>query len=71
VNVRVPRPWEDANNRVIARGVAAHPNAVMVDWYGSTDGHPELFGNDGVHLTGSGVRLYAGLIADAIVANWK
>ncbi|HXH20656.1 MAG TPA: acyltransferase family protein [Dehalococcoidia bacterium] len=71
VNVRVPRPWEEANNSVIARGVASYRNAVLVDWYAASEGHPELFGNDGVHLTGAGVRLYAGLIADAIIANWK
>jgi hypothetical protein len=71
VNVRVPRPWEEANNKVIAGGVAAYSSAVLVDWYSATEGHPELFGDDGVHLTGAGVRLYAGLIADTIIANWK
>jgi hypothetical protein len=71
VNVHVPRPWEESNNKVIERGVAAYPNAVLVDWLAATDGHPEVFGQDSVHLTGTGIRLYAGLIADAIVANFK
>jgi len=71
VNVRVPRPWQDSNNAVIARGVAYYPNTVLVDWYAATEGHPELFGQDGVHLTGAGVRLYAALVADAIVKAWK
>jgi peptidoglycan/LPS O-acetylase OafA/YrhL len=71
VNVRVPRPWQDSNNAVIARGVAYYPNTVLVDWYAATEGHPELFGQDGVHLTGAGVRLYAALVADAVVNAWK
>ncbi len=71
VNVMVPRPWEESNNKVIASGVAAYPNAVLVDWQGATAEHPELFGEDKVHLTGPGIRLYAGLVVDAIVNNWK
>jgi peptidoglycan/LPS O-acetylase OafA/YrhL len=71
VNVRVPRPWEGPNNRVIAEGVAYYPNTVLVDWYSATADHPEVFGNDGVHLTGTGIRLFAGMVADAIVKNWK
>jgi lysophospholipase L1-like esterase len=71
VNVRVPKPWEEANNKVIAAGVSFYANAVLVDWYSATEGHPELFSNDGVHLTGAGVQLYAGMIADAIIANWR
>jgi hypothetical protein len=71
VNVMVPRPWEESNNKVIAAGVAAYPNTVLVDWQGATAEHPELFGEDKVHLTGPGIRLYAGLVADAIVNNWK
>ncbi len=71
VNVRVPKPWQDSNNSIFSRGVGAYPNAVLVDWYAVTEGHPELFGEDHVHLTGAGVRLYASLVAEAIVANWK
>jgi peptidoglycan/LPS O-acetylase OafA/YrhL len=71
VNVRVPRAWEGPNDKVIAEGVAAYPNTVLVDWYAATADHPEVFGEDKVHLTGAGVRLYAGLIADAIVSSWK
>jgi hypothetical protein len=56
---------------VIAEGVAYYPNTVLVDWYQATADHPELFGSDAVHLTGTGIQLYAGLVADAIVARWK
>ncbi len=68
-NVRVPRAWEDNNNRVIAEGVKRYPNAVLVDWYALTAKRPELFWNDGHHLRPEGARYYAGLIAEAIEAN--
>jgi peptidoglycan/LPS O-acetylase OafA/YrhL len=66
LNVRVPRAWETPNNKVIAEGVARYPNAVLVDWYAATEGHPELFSKDGVHLQPPGRRIYAGMIADAV-----
>jgi hypothetical protein len=47
VNVRVPRDWEAHNNRIIEGGVARYLNAPLVDWYGATTGHPELFWKDG------------------------
>jgi hypothetical protein len=65
-NVRVPREWEAYNNNIIANGVKAYPNAVLVDWHDITANRPELFWNDGHHLRPEGARFYAGLIAGAI-----
>jgi lysophospholipase L1-like esterase len=51
------------NNKVLADGVARYPDkAVLVDWHARSAGHPEYF-YDGLHLTPSGARAYAGLIA--------
>ncbi|CAA9483211.1 MAG: O-antigen acetylase [uncultured Rubrobacteraceae bacterium] len=66
VNVRVARAWETPNNRVIAAGVARHPNAELVDWYSASAGRPELFVSDGVHLQPPGQRLYAAMIRERI-----
>jgi peptidoglycan/LPS O-acetylase OafA/YrhL len=66
VNVRVPRPWEGHNNELIAQGVATMPNAVLVDWHGASEGRPELFQDDGLHLRPDGAALYAGLVAEAL-----
>ena len=66
VNVRVPRDWEAHNNRIIESGIAKYPNARMVDWYGATAGHPELFWKDGYHPRPEGAELYADLIAAAV-----
>ena len=66
VNVRVPRDWEEHNNRVIESGVARYPNARMVDWYAATEGRPDLFWKDGYHPRPDGAKLYADLIAASI-----
>src|SRR5215212_170664 len=64
VNTTVPDGYQWApNNKVLADGVARYPDrAVLVDWHARSAGHPEYF-YDGLHLTPSGARAYAGLIA--------
>ncbi|MCX7668580.1 MAG: hypothetical protein N2439_00720, partial [Anaerolineae bacterium] len=69
LNVRVPRAWEDNNNRVIGEGVKRYRNAVLIDWYALTAKQPELFWNDGHHLKPEGALYYASLIQEAIHAN--
>jgi hypothetical protein len=69
VNVKVPRPWEAANNQIFASSVPRFPNAVLVDWHGASRGRGELFVRDGIHLQPAGARFYAGLIASAIQAG--
>lgn len=64
VNDEVPRPWEASNNAVISDGVARYPGkAVLVDWHAASEGHPEYFYGDGVHLTPEGAQVYSRLIA--------
>jgi peptidoglycan/LPS O-acetylase OafA/YrhL len=64
VNTTVPDGYQWApNNQVLADGVARYPDrTVLVDWHARSAGHPEYF-YDGLHLTPSGARAYAGLIA--------
>jgi peptidoglycan/LPS O-acetylase OafA/YrhL len=62
INVRVPRDWEGTNNSLLEH--ARHrPNAVMVDWHGLTNDHPDLFGDDGIHPNGIGRELYTRMVA--------
>jgi len=64
VNVKVPRPWEQSNNEVLADGVRRYPDkAVLVDWNAASASRPELFVEDGIHLQPEGQQLYADLIA--------
>jgi len=63
VNVRVPRPWEEPNNEVLADGVKRTPNAVLVDWNKLGSSHPDVFESDSVHLTQAGTQLLVEAIA--------
>ncbi len=66
INVRVPREWEKANNTVLTQGVARYPNAVLIDWYTVSDGHPEYLKDDGVHPYQGGRDVYAALVVQQI-----
>jgi peptidoglycan/LPS O-acetylase OafA/YrhL len=66
VNLKVPRPWESANNKVIADGVKKYPNALLVDWRAASVDHPEFFWDDGIHLRPDGAQVYADLISTTI-----
>jgi hypothetical protein len=62
VNTAVPRAWRDENNALIAQYASVY-GAYLVDWAAVSDGHPEYFAPDGVHLVPAGVRAYV----DAII----
>ena len=68
LNTRVPRPWEDQVNQVLADGVKRYKNqAVLVDWHTIAGEHPEFFWDDGFHLRPEGAQYYAQLIAGYLV----
>lgn len=62
VNTAVPRIWRDANNELIAQ-YAQQYGARLIDWATISEGHPEYFGSDGVHLVPAGVRAYVDAIS--------
>ncbi len=64
VNISVPRRWQDPNNDVLATVVQEYPNAVLVDWHAAVLDDPDLVVADGIHPSGSGIAMYASLIAD-------
>jgi hypothetical protein len=63
VNTAVPRPWREGNNQLIAEVSARYSNVRVIDWASVSDGHPEYFAPDGVHLVQTGVAIYVGEIA--------
>jgi peptidoglycan/LPS O-acetylase OafA/YrhL len=65
VNTAVPRGWRDENNALVAQ-YAAQYGALLVDWAAISDGHPEYFGPDGVHLVPAGVRAYVDAITSKL-----
>ena len=66
VNTAVPRPYRDANNELIARLATEYSNVRVVDWNEISDGHPEYFAPDGVHLVPTGVSAYVIAIDEAV-----
>jgi peptidoglycan/LPS O-acetylase OafA/YrhL len=66
VNTAVPRPYRDANNELIAELATQYSNVRVVDWNAISDGHPEYFAPDGVHLVPTGVSAYVIAIDDAL-----
>ncbi len=68
VNTRETRPWETQVNQTIAQVAHSYPNTTMVDWYAASANTPQYFQPDGVHLTTTGAKYYATLIAQALEA---
>lgn len=66
VNTAVPRPYRDANNSLIAEIAKEYSNVKIVDWNSISDGHPEYFAPDGVHLVPTGVSAYVMAIDEAL-----
>jgi peptidoglycan/LPS O-acetylase OafA/YrhL len=62
VNTAVPRPWRDENNKIIAQVASRYANVNLIDWQRISEGHPELFAPDGVHLSPTGSDAYVAAV---------
>jgi hypothetical protein len=63
LNTAGPRPWRDSNNALIADVASRYSHVKIVDWNSISQGHPEYFAPDGVHLVPAGVEVYVAEIA--------
>jgi hypothetical protein len=63
VNTAVPRPWRESNNHLISQVSARYNNVRVIDWAKLSEGHPEYFAPDGVHLVSTGVEVYVAEIS--------
>ena len=66
VNTAVPRPWRDGNNQIIREVAANYPQADVIDWNELSNGRPEYFAPDGVHLVPAGVNAYVSAILEKL-----
>jgi len=66
VNTAVPRPWRDSNNQIIREVAANYPQADVIDWNEISNGRPEYFAPDGVHLVPAGVNAYVSAILEKL-----
>lgn len=62
VNTAVPRAWKEPNNALITELAVDYPNISIVSWDLISQGHPEYFAPDGIHLVPAGVRAYVSAI---------
>ena len=66
VNTRCPDPWEQQTNETFNRAAERYSNIKVIDWYTTSDGHPEYFDGDGTHLTEEGAAAYVEMVRVAI-----
>jgi peptidoglycan/LPS O-acetylase OafA/YrhL len=66
VNTAVPRVWKDKNNQIISSVISSYSNVRLVDWNSISQGHPEFFAPDGVHLIENGSDVYVAAILEAL-----
>ena len=57
INTAVPRGWKDENNSLIQQVASRYQNVKIVDWNAISQGHPEYFAPDGVHLVPTGISV--------------
>lgn len=66
VNAAVPRGWRSSNNQTIASVISEYPNGRLVDWDRISEGRPEYFAPDGVHLVPTGANAYVSSILEVL-----
>ncbi len=66
VNTAVPRAWRDENNQIIARVASRYANVKLIDWNKISEGKPQLFAPDGVHLSPTGSDAYVASVLDVL-----
>jgi len=69
IDTFVPRPWQRADNQVLAVAARADANVVLANWYSAIEHHTDLLWDDNVHPRPSGAALYAGMVAAAVQAT--
>lgn len=69
VTIRCPLPLQDANNAKLRAYAAQHKNVGIIDWNGTSEGHPEYLADDGIHLTPTGQQAYATMIRQALCGH--
>ncbi len=66
VNTAVPRAWRDENNQIIARVASRYANVKLIDWNKISEGKPQLFAPDGVHLSPTGSDAYVASVLEVL-----
>ena len=60
------RSWVPVTNAELVGAAQRHGNVVVADWSGAVSAQPTFLGPDGVHPTGEGTSLYAGVVTGGL-----
>lgn len=66
VQLNGTRSWQDSVNAELRAAAGRWANVSIADWYGASQGHPEYFSSDQIHITSSGAQAFASTIASAL-----
>ena len=66
VNTFVPRPWENADNQVLAAAARNYPRVTLANWFTTIRDRTSLLWSDGVHPQPRGAAVYAHMVASAV-----
>jgi hypothetical protein len=69
VNLKLPRNYESANNKLFDDAANKNSKITIVDWRSNSIKNKSIFAKDGIHLTNKGAKLYASLVTDAILKS--
>ena len=70
VNLKVPRPWEKPNNKMLRKCDAKFRSdrVVLLDWNQLASDNPDYLYADGIHLRPEGAKAFASMVRKAITA---
>jgi len=69
--INVVNDWSVHVNAGLNQLAHDNQNVHIVDWVSASNGHPEYFVADGIHLTGSGRAAFAKTLYDTIYQEYK
>ncbi|WP_414051982.1 hypothetical protein [Macrococcus animalis] len=67
VTARVPKDYEAHVNEEMYRSAERYNNVHIIDWYKASQGHPEYFAKDGIHLENSGIKAMNKVVTNEII----
>lgn len=67
VTARVPKDYEAHVNEEMYHFSQKYKNVHIIDWYKVSQGHPEYFAPDGIHLEYPGIKAMVKVVTDEII----
>ena len=69
ITLKLPRNYEGANNAILRQAALKNPNVHIINWRSKSLSGDNVFGKDGIHLTGNGAKMYAELVVAAVAGE--